>query len=338
MSDLGQDQLPWPQTMDAKIWADEFCKRNTASDHGTMLGWFANAIMIGYDTAERRFRKDEASEYCAQQAAEVAADVKNDQPLAGVQVKTYPAENLRERVLAEINTERDRQEVKWGRQDHQPERWLSILGEEFGEVCKAICEASFPGYPTTGYWSQYRKELIHVAAVAAAMAECFDRGRAVEPTYSTEVAQEDSGYWYAWDSHPEQVAKCLHGRTWNINRPPYFMKCLTCGAKKREATRQEVLDAHNKKAVAEAREIGRVGTFRFEEGNEVLYGQDFDVYQGVPPGIDFEVTWFTSTSFRLCAPGYGKKNDYGNGCLYVYPRKDKDLFSRLKEVARPKEP
>lgn len=44
---LGYDELPWPQTMDAKIWADEFCKRNSASDHGTMLGWFANAIMVG---------------------------------------------------------------------------------------------------------------------------------------------------------------------------------------------------------------------------------------------------------------------------------------------------
>lgn len=46
---LGYDGLPWPQTRDAKIWADEFCKRNSASDHGTMLGWFANAIMVGRD-------------------------------------------------------------------------------------------------------------------------------------------------------------------------------------------------------------------------------------------------------------------------------------------------
>lgn len=53
---LGQDGKPWPQTMDAERWADEFCKRNSASDHGTMLAWFANAIMIGYDTA--RWRQD----------------------------------------------------------------------------------------------------------------------------------------------------------------------------------------------------------------------------------------------------------------------------------------
>jgi len=39
----------WPNTIDAQEWATEFCKRNSASDHGTILGWFANAIMAGYD-------------------------------------------------------------------------------------------------------------------------------------------------------------------------------------------------------------------------------------------------------------------------------------------------
>ena len=38
---------------DAQVWAKEFCKRNTASDEGTMIGWFANAIMAGYDHAKR---------------------------------------------------------------------------------------------------------------------------------------------------------------------------------------------------------------------------------------------------------------------------------------------
>ncbi len=56
---IGHDGKPWPQTMDAKLWADEFCKRNSASDHGTMLGWFANAIMIGWDTAHWRHDKEQ---------------------------------------------------------------------------------------------------------------------------------------------------------------------------------------------------------------------------------------------------------------------------------------
>jgi hypothetical protein len=56
-------------TMDAVVWAKEFCKRwpsalceiegregvRTGADfEDTMIGWFANAIMVGYDTANNR--------------------------------------------------------------------------------------------------------------------------------------------------------------------------------------------------------------------------------------------------------------------------------------------
>lgn len=44
----------WPHTVDAKIWAEEFVKRNPGADEATMVGWFANAIMAGYDTANQR--------------------------------------------------------------------------------------------------------------------------------------------------------------------------------------------------------------------------------------------------------------------------------------------
>lgn len=54
---LGHDGKHWPEAMDAKIWADEFCKRNRASDHASMIGWFANAIMVGYDTAKQTTEK-----------------------------------------------------------------------------------------------------------------------------------------------------------------------------------------------------------------------------------------------------------------------------------------
>ncbi len=50
----GHDGLPWPATFDAMVWATEFVdtvKHNPAiaTDQDTMLGWFANAIMRGYD-------------------------------------------------------------------------------------------------------------------------------------------------------------------------------------------------------------------------------------------------------------------------------------------------
>lgn len=58
-------------TMDAAVWAREFCKvakrlgvvqlmhsKIYSIDEGWMLGWFANAIMTGYDEALRRAAKD----------------------------------------------------------------------------------------------------------------------------------------------------------------------------------------------------------------------------------------------------------------------------------------
>lgn len=46
----------WPHTVDAQVWVNEWFKNiadhpEVATDRGAMLGWFANAIMAGYDTA-----------------------------------------------------------------------------------------------------------------------------------------------------------------------------------------------------------------------------------------------------------------------------------------------
>lgn len=48
-------------SMDAVIWAREFCKLNSSADFEMMIGWFANAIMAGYDEAKRRARKEASS-------------------------------------------------------------------------------------------------------------------------------------------------------------------------------------------------------------------------------------------------------------------------------------
>lgn len=49
-------------TMDATLWTREFCRTNPAIDKSTMLGWFANAIMAGYDEARRRYEKPQDAE------------------------------------------------------------------------------------------------------------------------------------------------------------------------------------------------------------------------------------------------------------------------------------
>jgi len=38
---------------DARVWAREFVRLNSASDEAMMLAWFANALMAGYDHARR---------------------------------------------------------------------------------------------------------------------------------------------------------------------------------------------------------------------------------------------------------------------------------------------
>lgn len=82
-------------------------------------------------------------------------------------------------VLHLVEKERIKQESKWGPQNHSPADWIMILGEEFGEACKAALEARFAGPYYKGDAKtkliEYRKELIQVAAVAVAMIECVDR-------------------------------------------------------------------------------------------------------------------------------------------------------------------
>ncbi|MFQ5516392.1 MAG: hypothetical protein ACE5E8_02360 [Acidimicrobiia bacterium] len=43
-------------------------------------------------------------------------------------------------IDALINSERYRQEAKWGQQHHSPMEWIGILGEEYGEACRAVLE------------------------------------------------------------------------------------------------------------------------------------------------------------------------------------------------------
>ena len=76
-------------------------------------------------------------------------------------------------ILWELSRERRRQDEKWSVRDQHPMEWLSILGEEYGEACRAANEGH---WENKGY-ANYRKELIETAAVAIAAIECLDRGK-----------------------------------------------------------------------------------------------------------------------------------------------------------------
>ncbi|EMF82198.1 hypothetical protein LEP1GSC188_3371 [Leptospira weilii serovar Topaz str. LT2116] len=85
----------------------------------------------------------------------------------------------REKIINEINEERDRQDLKWGEQNHSPMEWSVILLEEVGETGKAALETHFR-YNEKDDYSEYRNELIQVAAVAIAMIESHDRNQTKE--------------------------------------------------------------------------------------------------------------------------------------------------------------
>lgn len=86
-------------------------------------------------------------------------------------------------VLLEIRRERIKQDAKWGEQNHHPFTYLAVLGEEVGEANQAALQSVYGGKA----WPDYRKGLVHVAAVAVAMIECLDRHDGAPPPDGTEA-------------------------------------------------------------------------------------------------------------------------------------------------------
>ena len=76
-------------------------------------------------------------------------------------------------ILTDVVLERNRQQQKWGVQTHSIMEWLVILGEEFGEACKAANECYFRDDPL----DKLRKELVQTMAVALAIVEGIDQLR-----------------------------------------------------------------------------------------------------------------------------------------------------------------
>ena len=79
-------------------------------------------------------------------------------------------------VAAEILAERRQQFKKWGAQNHSVDRWLVILGEEFGEACHAAFNIGRieSAVVYKGSIRAFKQELIQTAAVAMAIATAID--------------------------------------------------------------------------------------------------------------------------------------------------------------------
>lgn len=60
---------------------------------------------------------------------------------------------------------------------NHPFEWISILGEEYGELCEAVNETLFENaaHPDRGGFEKIIKEATQVAAVAVAIIESIQR-------------------------------------------------------------------------------------------------------------------------------------------------------------------
>lgn len=96
---------------------------------------------------------------------------------------------LSQTPLGDVWEERDRQDTKWGEQNHDLGIWALVLGEEYGEFCEAVlsfralygadASGDLKYWPRRGehgqLWGHIREEAVQVAAVAVAIIEYLDR-------------------------------------------------------------------------------------------------------------------------------------------------------------------
>ena len=80
-----------------------------------------------------------------------------------MKLKTSPA--LDSKILSLVNQERKYQDTKWGIQEHDPHKWMSIITEEVGEAAEAILK---------GDYDNACVEFIQIAAVAVAIAGAIE--------------------------------------------------------------------------------------------------------------------------------------------------------------------
>lgn len=81
-------------------------------------------------------------------------------------------------VLDEIKDERERQDQKWGEQNHDPFKFIAILMEEVGEAAQQAVKCyleSKDSATSIQHLKNYRAELVQVAAMAVQMIESVDR-------------------------------------------------------------------------------------------------------------------------------------------------------------------
>ena len=83
------------------------------------------------------------------------------------------------KMFERVAKERLRQDVLWGEQSHEDGYWYAILGEEFGEIGKALCNNYYrfnnPTDQDLVKEKDLEEEIIQTAAVCIAWLEAVER-------------------------------------------------------------------------------------------------------------------------------------------------------------------
>jgi hypothetical protein len=83
-------------------------------------------------------------------------------------------DTLQARMFRLIHDERIKQDAKFGEQNHNPQGWLMIIGEELGECNKAVLDKVLLNVPGSTLLD-YRDELVQLAACCVSALESFYR-------------------------------------------------------------------------------------------------------------------------------------------------------------------
>lgn len=94
-------------------------------------------------------------------------------------------------IFHDIKTELTSQQSKWGEQNHSLPEWCLILGEEVGEVQKAVLEYHFKynKHSQLEHLIEVRKELVQVAAVAISILESMQRNEIASQMCATHLVK-----------------------------------------------------------------------------------------------------------------------------------------------------
>ena len=137
--------------LDAKCWAEEFVrlvkvKPSIAMDEGTMVGWFANAIMTGYDRAKiKTFDENKIKEAIEKATLKKAKDFTTKEELfkylkeeCGGELDKLITVDVRANVLRQLYEDVEKTDEFWGEYRKRQEKIEEELKNEINKLIKDI--------------------------------------------------------------------------------------------------------------------------------------------------------------------------------------------------------